>query len=115
METVVCVPVTESGEVDPRWGKAARVGLARVGAQGEIVDFSVVDVGWDRLHDEGSEGSHHARIARFLQSNGVRVVVAEHLGPPMRHMLERMQVEVHLGARGDARQAVRAALTPGDA
>ena len=62
-------------------------------------------VAWDRLHDETSEGGHHARVARFLQDNHVEAVVAHHMGEEMAHMLERMGIDVHLGADGDARAA----------
>ncbi len=100
-----CVPVTEDGRVDPRWGRAARVAIAEV-RDGGVTTWQVFDVGWDVAHDEGPEGSHHARVARFLREQGVTVVVAEHMGPPMARMLERMGIDVRLGAAGDARQAV---------
>ncbi len=57
----------------------------------------------------GSEGGHHARVARFLLEHGTEVVVADHMGDPMLHMLAEMGVEVRLGASGDARAAVLAA------
>lgn len=100
----VCVPVTPTGEVDRRWGKAAQVALARV-EDGSVVDWRVVDVGWDRLHDEGGEGKHHARIVRFLRDHGVTVVVAGGMGPPMQNTLAKLGVRSVLGATGDARAA----------
>jgi predicted Fe-Mo cluster-binding NifX family protein len=105
---IVCVPVTPAGQVDPRWGRAARVAVADA-RDGVIVAWSEVDVGWDVLHDERSEGGHHARVAGFLRSLGVEVVVAGHMGGPMRQMLAHMGLDVHLGAGGDARSAVLAA------
>jgi predicted Fe-Mo cluster-binding NifX family protein len=105
---ILCVPVTPTGEVDPRWGRAARVAVADV-QHGEIVHLETWEVGWDTLHDEGSEGSHHARVARFLQAQGVQVVVAHHMGDPMVVMLAQMGVATRLGAAGDARLAVLAA------
>jgi predicted Fe-Mo cluster-binding NifX family protein len=101
---VICVPVTSGGEVDGSWGRAARVGVANV--EGETVDrWQEFDVGWDELHDTGTEGGHHARVARFVREHAVQLVIARHIGPDMLHMLERMGVAVQLGASGDARQA----------
>lgn len=102
---VICVPVNPDDTVDPRWGRAARVAVAEV-VDGAIESWRVLDVGWDRLHDEGTEGGHHARVATFLRDHGVNVVVADHMGEPMLQMLARLGIEVRLGARGAARAAV---------
>ena len=106
---VVCVPVTTQGLIDPRWGRANRVAITDVTGS-RIETWDVYDVRWDALHDAGTEGSHHARVARFLQEHQVRAVVANHMGEPMVHMLERMGVKVRLGAVGDAREAVIGAI-----
>ena len=105
---IVCVPVTPAGEIDPRWGRAARVAVADV-RDGGISSWEEFEVGWDTLHDVGSEGGHHARVARFLMEQGTEVVVADHMGESMLHMLAEMGVDVRLGAGGDARSAVLAA------
>lgn len=105
---IVCVPVTLAGAIDPRWGRAARVAVVDV-QDGAITSWQEIEVGWDALHDMGSEGGHHARVARFLQDQGAEVVVANHMGDPMLQMLAKMGVEVRLGASGDARSAVIAA------
>ena len=105
--TIVCVPVRPDDQVDPRWGKAGSVAIARLDG-GAIAGWEVFPVGWGALHDEGTEGGHHARIARFLMGHHVEVVVANHMGPPMQRMLEQMGLTVQLGAVGDARQAVLA-------
>jgi predicted Fe-Mo cluster-binding NifX family protein len=102
---VVCIPVTADGQVAGGWGRANRVAVAEV-AGGTIASWQEFEVGWDGLHDQGTEGSHHARIARFLTDHGVNAVVAEHMGPPMQQMLGQMGLTVRLGASGDARQAV---------
>lgn len=107
---ILCVPVTMSGEIDPRWGRAARVAVAEV-VGGEIRRWDEHEVAWDELHDAGTEGGHHARVARFVTEHRASLVVANHMGPPMLEMLERMEVGVRLGVRGDARQAVLAAAT----
>ena len=105
----VCVPVTSDGLVEPRWGKAHRVAVAEV-EDDTVRGWQEFEVGWDALHDAGSEGSHHARIARFLLDQGVEAVAASHMGPPMAAMLERMGLRVQLGASGDAREAARLAV-----
>lgn len=107
---IVCVPVTEDGAVDPRWGRAARVVLARL-AGGQIVSWEEHAVAWDALHDIGTEGGHHARVARFLQDHGVEVVVAGHMGPPMVQLLGKLRIVAKLGADGDARRAVESVAT----
>ena len=101
---IVCIPVRTDGSVDPRWGRAARVAIATVSGE-EIAQWRELDVRWDELHDAAGEGQHHARVARFLQENGVQVVVAQHMGPPMEQMLRKMGIELRLGAGGAAREA----------
>lgn len=101
---LVCVPVGANGVVDPRWGRAARVAVADL-RHGAILTWHEFDVGWDRLHDEGTEGGHHARVASFLREHQVDTVVAHHMGDPMIQMMERMGIAVHLGASGSAREA----------
>ncbi len=104
----VCVPVTADGEVEPRWGRAERVAVAEVAA-GEIRDWQEFDVGWGTLHDEGTEGSHHARIARFLRDHQVEAVAVRHVGPGMERMLGSMAIRIVPTAGGDARSAALAA------
>jgi predicted Fe-Mo cluster-binding NifX family protein len=101
---VVCIPVTEEGLIDPRWGRADRVAITEVTGDG-IRTWQEHEVGWNALHDAGTEGSHHARVARFVKEHHVDAVLANHMGPPMVHMLERMGVKVLLGAKGNAREA----------
>jgi predicted Fe-Mo cluster-binding NifX family protein len=102
---VVCVPVAPDGTIDPSWGRAARVAVAHV-ESGVVGDWQEFDVRWDELHDEGTEGGHHARIARFLRDHSVDTVVAGHMGQGMLEMMPRMGVTLWLGASGDARGAV---------
>jgi predicted Fe-Mo cluster-binding NifX family protein len=105
---IMCVPVTTTGDVDPRWGRAARVAVAEV-VGGTVRTWDEYDVGWDRLHDERTEGSHHARVARFVQEHRASIIVAGHMGDPMLQMLRGMDLDVRLGVSGDARRAVLAA------
>ncbi|MEV0895694.1 NifB/NifX family molybdenum-iron cluster-binding protein [Actinoplanes sp. NPDC049802] len=106
----VCVPVTEQEQVDPRWGRAQRVAVVEAGDDG-IQRWQVFDVGWDRLHDEGTEGSHHARVVRFLRTHEIEMVVAAHMGAPMQNTLRKMGLRVVLDAAGDARSAVGGTLS----
>jgi predicted Fe-Mo cluster-binding NifX family protein len=73
---------------------------------GTVDIWQEFDVGWGLLHDSGTEPSHHARVARFLKDHAVEVVAANHMGPPMEHMLGKMGIRVHLGATGNAREAL---------
>jgi predicted Fe-Mo cluster-binding NifX family protein len=101
---VVCVPVTGEGLIDPRWGRAARVAIANV-QEGDVVSWQEVEVAWGDLRDAEPEGSHHARVARFLKEHHAEVVIAHHMGEEMLHMLRRLGIRVILGAAGDAREA----------
>ncbi len=102
---IVCVPVTPGGDVDPRWGRAPRVVIARLEG-GRITAWDEHEVAWDVLHDVATEGGHHARVARFLADHSVEVVVAGHMGPPMVAMLGKLRIVAKLGLDGDARRAV---------
>jgi predicted Fe-Mo cluster-binding NifX family protein len=107
---IVCVPVTSTGEIDPRWGRAARVAVVEVEG-GQLLRWDEHEVGWDQLHDAGTGVGHHARVARFLAEQRVEIVVAHHMGDPMVQMLDQMGLEVHLGASGNAGRAVLAATS----
>lgn len=107
---IICVPVTPTGDIDPRWGRAARVAIAEAGAAG-LTRWEEFPVAWDALHDAGTEGGHHARVAGFLREHGTQVVLAHHMGDPMARMLLQMGLDVRLGASGDARRAVLLAAT----
>ncbi len=107
---ILCVPVTDEGDVDPRWGRARRIAVARV-VDGHVDDWREIDVAWDRLHDEGSPARHHARVARFLKENAIDTVVAHHVGDGMLRMVDAMNLSLVLNATGDARTAVLAATS----
>ncbi len=107
---IVCVPVGPDGAVDPRWGRARRVAIAEI-QDGLVRRWDEIDVGWDTLHDQGTEGGHHARVATFLKDHGVEGVILDHAGEPMLQMFRSMGLRVWLGASGDARNAALAAVT----
>jgi predicted Fe-Mo cluster-binding NifX family protein len=102
-EIIACVPVTVEGALGSSWGRAERVAVATVNENG-IEDWQEFDVGWDSLHDAGTEGSHHARIARFLREHEVEAVASQHMGPGMEHMLGKMGLTVRLGETGGAKE-----------
>jgi predicted Fe-Mo cluster-binding NifX family protein len=106
---ILCTPVTSDGLAGGSWGRASKVALATA-ADGKILDWKEFDVGWDALHDEGTEGSHHSRVARFLIDHNVEVVVAEHMGPGMAQMVGKLKIRTASGARGDARASILTAL-----
>ena len=105
----VCVAVTADGQVDPRWGRAGRVAIADV-TGGQVRGWQEFAVAWGILHDQGTEGAHHARIARFLRDNQVQAIAAHHVGPGMERMLGSMDIRVVTGVSGDARKAALTAL-----
>ncbi len=108
----VCVPIAADGVVDPRWGRAERLAFADVD-NGEIKSWEEQEVNWGQLHEISTEARHHANVARLMRDHLVEAVVADHMGPGMLAMLERMKIRVHLGASGDARKAVvLASLSP---
>jgi predicted Fe-Mo cluster-binding NifX family protein len=104
---IVCVPVTADGQVGDGWGRAARVAVADL-HDGHIATWTEHDVRWDALHDVGTDGGHHARVAAFLADHAVEVVVAGNMGPPMQQLLMRMRIVARTGVSGDARDAVLA-------
>ena len=102
---IVATPVTEAGLSAAAWGKAHWIGVADV-EDGQVRAWQIHEVGWDVSHDEGTHGSHHARIARFLLDEQVGAVVAGHMGPPMVRMLTTMKLRVLLGAQGPLDEAL---------
>jgi predicted Fe-Mo cluster-binding NifX family protein len=108
-DVIVCVPISSDGTVDPRWGRADSIAVAEV-VDGTIENWEEFHVSWSTLHDEGSSARHHARIAKFLLDHHISAVVANHVGDGMVKMLATMGLPLHLGAEGDARAAVLAAV-----
>jgi predicted Fe-Mo cluster-binding NifX family protein len=101
----VLVTIRPDGTVAPGLGRAPLVAVATV-TDGTLVDWQEHAVGWDTLHDEGTEGAHHARIAKFLREHEVDVVVTGRAGAGMVRMLGTMGVRLVMDVEGDARSAV---------
>jgi predicted Fe-Mo cluster-binding NifX family protein len=105
---IVMTTLGADGRVGGGLGRASRVALASV-EDGAISSWDEVEVGWDRLHGEGTEGAHHARIVTFLREHHVNVVVAKGIGEGMQRVLTNMGIAMTLGVEGDAREAVSGA------
>jgi predicted Fe-Mo cluster-binding NifX family protein len=102
---IVCTTLGSAGAVGGGLGRASRVAVADVD-DARVSSWEEYDVGWDRLHDQGTEGAHHARIVKFLREHDVEVVVAAGIGPGMQRTLGSMGVRAVSGATGDATEAV---------
>ncbi|GAA2183296.1 hypothetical protein GCM10009785_26270 [Brooklawnia cerclae] len=105
---ILTVPVTPEGDVDPRFGRAPAMAVATV-EDGVVAEWQVHEVGWDVLHDEGSEGQHHARVVRFMRDNKVERVLLMGAGPGMLRTLDKLGLSLVQVPRMDAREAVLAA------
>lgn len=101
---IVAVPVNSDGHVGHSWGRAQTVAIAAVTVDG-VTDWQEYPVGWDVLHDEGSDGAHHARVVSFLREHQVTGVALNHVGSGMHRMLTTMGVYLVTGASGDATEA----------
>ena len=105
---IIAAAIEADGTIGMAWGKAETVAIARV-ARGRIEAWQEHPVGWQQAHDQGTHGSHHARIAAFLREQRVELVLAHHVGEGMRRMLATMGVTLVDGASGDVRTAMLAA------
>lgn len=99
----VCVTLGPDGSVGGGLGRAARVAVGTV-SEGSVTSWEEIDVGWDGLHDSGTEASHHARIVRFLREREIGAVVAGGMGEGMRRVLSTMGISLVI-AGGAAREA----------
>ncbi len=106
----VCIPVTPDGTVDPRFGRAPRVAVATI-TDDVLSDWQEFDVLWDVTHDGGTEGAHHARVARFLKDHEITVVAARKMGVGMQRMLGSMHIRVAHDCTGDARRAAQSVVS----
>jgi predicted Fe-Mo cluster-binding NifX family protein len=106
---IVATPVTESGQSAAAWGKAHWIGVAGV-EDGAVTAWQVHEVAWDVSHDEGTHGSHHARIVRFLKEHGIEAVVVDHMGPGMVQVMQTMRIPVLPASPGDAKASVLVAV-----
>jgi len=106
----IATPVTATGQSGAAWGKAHWIGVATV-EDGAVSAWQVHEVAWDVSHDEGTHGSHHARIVRFLKEHDIAVVVVDHMGPGMVQVMQTMQIPVLPASPGAAQASILAALS----
>ena len=106
---IVATPVSESGQSAAAWGKAHWIGVANL-KDGAVTTWQIHEVAWDVSHDEGTHGSHHARIVRFLKEQGIDAVVVDHMGPGMVQVMQTMRIPMLPASPGDAQASVVAAV-----
>lgn len=102
---IVMTTLGPDGRVGGGLGRASHVAVASV-TDGTVDSWDELEVGWDRLHGQGTEGAHHARIVTFLREHHVNVVVAKGIGEGMQRVLGNMGIRTVLGVEGDARETV---------
>lgn len=106
-EMTLCLTITPDGNVGGGWGRANTVAIATV-SDGAVTAVETIEVGWNALHDEGTEGSHHARIVRFLRDHNVTDVVTSHMGDGMQNTLTKLGIALRLGMSGDINAVIAA-------
>ena len=77
---IICIPVADDGQVGHSWGKARTLAVATV-QDGTVTSWHTQTVDWDVSKAQGTEGAHHARVARFIKDNAVTDVLARLLIP----------------------------------
>jgi predicted Fe-Mo cluster-binding NifX family protein len=107
---IIGVTTTPHGTVGGGLGRAQTVAVADV-RDGAVSSWTEVAVGWSDLHGIGPEGTHHARIVRFVREHAVECVVTSGLGEGMRTTMGKLGVVVRTDLTGDARTAAVAAAT----
>lgn len=105
----IATPVDAFGNSAGSWGRAHYVAVADVSTE-QITAWEVHEVNWDGLHDSGTHGSHHARVVKFLQANGIQAIVVDHVGPGMQRMLSTMGIPMLSASPGDAKASILAAV-----
>ncbi len=103
---VVCVPVTQDGQVGDTWERTHDVVIARVdNATGRVDQWDEFPIRWDERPDSGGREQQHARIARFLTEHGVEQVICGYISDSVLHMLQRMDIGVVADIHGNAQEA----------
>ncbi len=105
---IMGVPVTLDGDLQPHFGRSPQMGIAEV-EDGDIVSWELHEVRWDIAHDEGPEGSHHARMVRFMREQAVTHLVIGNMGAPMQNVVTKMGIALIPARSSDPRQAVKLA------
>lgn len=106
-----CVPITADGDVCSRLAHAAVVATCVLSGDG-ITEWTEHAVGWDTTYGVTVRGLHHASVIRFLDSQGVTLVVADEVCDSVRNAMKLRGITLIDHATGDPRLAVAAALVP---
>ncbi len=101
----ITAPVDDNGMLAPGFGRARKMAIATF-EEKTLVDYEVIDVGWDILHDEGPHGSHHGRIVRFLKEHDIDRVLCAGMGESMAHTINKMGLPLFRHDPIDIRQAL---------
>lgn len=107
---IVAVTTTPQGTVGGGLGRAQSIAVAEV-RHGAVASWAEVHVGWGDLHGSEPEGTHHARIVRFVREHALEAVVTSGLGEGMRTTMGKLGVVVRTDLSGDARAAAVTAAT----
>jgi len=107
---IIGVTTTPDGLVGGGLGRAQTMAVADV-RDGALASWTEIQVGWADLRGTGTEGSHHARIVRFVREHALEVVVTSGLGEGMRTTMGKLGVAVRTDLAGDARAAALTAAT----
>ncbi len=105
---IIAVPVTADGLVDPRWGKAQTIAIAKITTDPDVQIelWEEHPVGWNVLHDQGAHGTHHARIVKFLKEHNVNAVVINHCGASIMNTMQKMGLVIAVEAVGPAKEVL---------
>jgi predicted Fe-Mo cluster-binding NifX family protein len=107
---IVGVTTAPDGTVGGGLGRAQTMAVTEV-RDGVAISWTEHHVGWGDLHGTGPEGTHHARIVRFVREHALETVVTSGLGDGMRNTMGKLGVVVRTDLSGDARAAAVAAAT----
>ncbi len=107
---IVGVTTAPDGTVGGGLGRAQTMAVTEV-RDGVATSWTEHHVGWGDLHGTGPEGTHHARIVRFVREHALETVVTSGLGDGMRNTMGKLGVVVRTDLSGDARAAAVAAAT----
>ena len=102
----IAMPV-EGEQVGHGWGRARVVAIVDI-SDGKVSGWQEDPVGWDTLHNSGTEGAHHARIVRWCRDNEITDVLVHHMGQGMVTTLTKLGLNLHQTNLPGARESVDA-------
>lgn len=107
----VMLPVNADGTVELRFGRAHFVAVAEFDGD-QLTNWTVDEVNWDVLHDEGTHGHHHARMVRYIKEHNVERIGFVGMGQSMMNTLNKANVLLfQIDAGDNARQMAQTIAT----